>query len=59
MEFFDLSGNKISETNWSSLNGRQVVQVSKAGKLATGTYVARMTANGQNVKSQLVIVQNF
>ena len=59
MEFFDLSGNKISETNWSSLNGRQVVQVSKAGKLATGTYVVRMTANGQNVKSQLVIVQNF
>jgi hypothetical protein len=59
MEFFDLSGNKISETKWSSLNGRQVVQVSKAGNLATGTYVARLTANGQNVKSQLVIVQNF
>jgi hypothetical protein len=59
MEFFDLSGNKISETDWSSLNGRQAVQVSKAGNLATGTYVARLTANGQNVKSQLVIVQNF
>ncbi len=59
MEFFDLSGNKISETNWSSLNGRQTVQVSKAGNLPTGTYVARLTANGQNVKSQLVIVQNF
>lgn len=59
MEFFDLSGNKISETNWSSLNGRQTVQVSKAGNLPTGTYVARLTANGQNVKSQLVIIQNF
>jgi hypothetical protein len=59
MEFFDLSGNKISETNWSSLNGRQMVHVSKAGNLPTGTYVARLTANGQNVKSQMLIVQNF
>ncbi|HEX3766754.1 MAG TPA: T9SS type A sorting domain-containing protein [Puia sp.] len=59
MEFFDLSGNKISETDWSSLNGRQVVYVSKAGSLPTGTYVARLTANGQSIKSQLVIVQNF
>jgi hypothetical protein len=59
MEFFDLSGNKISETNWSSLNGRQNVQVSKSGNLATGTYVARFSANGQNVKSQLLIVKNF
>jgi hypothetical protein len=59
MEFFDLSGNKISETNWSSLNGRQTVHVSKAGNLPTGTYVVRLTTNGQNVKSQLMIVQNF
>jgi hypothetical protein len=59
MEFFDLSGNKISETDLSSLNGRQTVHLSKAGNLPTGTYVARLTANGQNVKSQLVIVQNF
>jgi hypothetical protein len=59
MEFFDLSGNKISETNLPSLNGRQAVHLSKASNLPTGTYVARLTANGQNVKSQLVIVQNF
>jgi hypothetical protein len=59
MEFFNLSGNKISETNLSSLNGRQTVHLSKAGNLPTGTYVARLTANGQIVKSQLVIVQNF
>jgi hypothetical protein len=59
MEFFDLSGNKISETDWSSLNGRQIVYVSKAGSLPTGTYIARLTANGQSIKSQLVIVQNF
>lgn len=58
LEFFDLSGRKISETNWESLNVRQNVQISKSGMLPTGTYVARLTSNGQNVKNQLVIVQN-
>lgn len=58
LEFFDLSGKKISETYWESLNVRQNVQVSKSGFLPTGTYVARLTSNGQNVKNQLVIIQN-
>jgi hypothetical protein len=58
LEFFDLSGKKISETNWESLTGRQNVQVSKSGVLPTGTYLARLTANGQNIKNQLFIVQN-
>jgi hypothetical protein len=58
MEFFDLSGKKISETNWESLYGRQSAEVSKSGMLPTGTYIARLTSNGQNVKTQLVIVQN-
>jgi hypothetical protein len=58
MEFFDLSGRKISETNWVSLVGKQNVQISMSGILPTGTYVARLTANGQNVKTQLVMVQS-
>jgi hypothetical protein len=58
MEFFDLQGKKISETDWETLNSRQNVQISKSGILPTGTYVARLTADGQNVKSQLVIVQS-
>jgi hypothetical protein len=58
MEFFDLSGKKISETDLESLNGRQSVLVSKSGMLPTGTYLARLTANGQRVKNQLVIVQS-
>jgi hypothetical protein len=57
-EFFDLSGKKISETNWVSLYGKQSTQISKSGILPTGTYVARLTANGQNIKTQLVIVQS-
>ena len=58
IEFFDLSGKKISETNWETLNDRQMVQVSKSGILPTGTYIARLTAKGQNVKNQLVIIQS-
>jgi hypothetical protein len=57
MEFFDLSGKKISETNWAILVGTQTTQVSTSGYLPTGTYLARLTANGQNVKTQLLIVQ--
>jgi hypothetical protein len=58
MEFFDMSGNKISEMSWNSFAGRQSVQISKSGMLLTGTYVMRLTANGQNVKNQLIIVQS-
>jgi hypothetical protein len=57
IEFFDLSGKKLSETNWESLNGRQNCQVSKSGSLPSGTYLARLTANGQTIKNQLMIVQ--
>lgn len=58
LEFFDLSGKKISETNWASLVGKQTIQVSSSGSLPNGTYIAHLTANGQNVKSQLLIVQS-
>ncbi|HXB30227.1 MAG TPA: T9SS type A sorting domain-containing protein [Puia sp.] len=58
LEFFDLSGRKISETYWEYLNVRQNVQVSKSGILPTGTYIARLTSNGQNIKNQVVIVQS-
>lgn len=58
MEFFDLSGNKISETDWVSLSGRQNVQVSKSGKLRNGTYVARLSSNGETIKNQVVLIQS-
>ena len=58
IEFFDLSGKKISETNWENLNGRQNAQVSKNGILPTGTYIARLSSNGQQIKTQLLIVQS-
>lgn len=58
MEFFNISGKKISETTWNSLNGRQHCTLSNAYRLPAGTYVARLTADGQPVKSQLLIVQN-
>jgi hypothetical protein len=58
MEFYDLSGRKISETDWATLSGRQSAEISKSGVLPAGTYVARITAGGEPVKSQLLIVQN-
>jgi len=58
LEFYNISGKKLSETSWDSLSGRQDCTVSKAYRLPAGTYVARLTSNGQPVKSQLLIVEN-
>jgi len=58
MEFFDLSGYKISETDLTSLSGRQNIQVSKSGKLHNGPYVARLSSNGETIKNQMVMIQS-
>jgi hypothetical protein len=57
MEFFDLSGNRISETSWVSIRGKENVQVSRSGNIHPGTYIARLTANGEMIKNQIVIIQ--
>jgi len=58
MELFDINGNKINEMIWQTLYGRQSVQVSKSGNLHSGTYIIRLMSRGQNIKSQMVIMQN-
>ena len=58
LEVFDLSGKKISETNWPVLNGKENAQISTSGSVPSGTYVIRLTASGETVKTQLVIVQS-
>jgi hypothetical protein len=59
MELFDLSGNKITETNWQVLNGRQNFSFgASGGRLARGAYVVRLTSNGTNLLSQMIIVQS-
>jgi hypothetical protein len=57
LEFFDLSGKKLSETSWESLSGRQNCRISGMGRLPAGTYVARLTSNGEPVKNQMLIVR--
>ena len=57
LELYDLSGKKLSETNWETLNGRQSVQPGN-NMLATGTYVARLSAHGETVLNQLLIIQS-
>jgi hypothetical protein len=58
MEFFDLSGKKISETSWETLNGRQSVQpANNMRALATGTYLARLSSEGETLVNQLLIFQ--
>ena len=59
MEVYDLSGKKISETVWQELSGRQnFALVNNPGRMATGAYVVRLTANGDNLLHQLIILQS-
>ncbi|MBS1599128.1 MAG: T9SS type A sorting domain-containing protein [Bacteroidetes bacterium] len=58
LEFFDLSGKKVGETNWEVLDGRQSLQpMSNMKAVATGTYVARLSSQGETIVSQLMIFQ--
>jgi len=59
LELYDLSGRMVSESEWASLNGRQSVQLSSNHKLSPGSYVLHLTAEGQNVMNQIVIVQSY
>lgn len=58
LELFDLSGRKISETSWETLSGRQVLQPgNNRTYMATGTYVAHLSANGETLMNQILIIQ--
>jgi Secretion system C-terminal sorting domain len=59
MEVYDLSGKMISESAWQELSGRQNFSlVNNVSRLSSGTYVVRLTANGENLIHQLIIVQS-
>ena len=59
LEVFDLSGKKISETDWDVLDGRQSLQiVANTSMPKTGTYFARLSSKGETILSQLLIIQS-
>jgi len=58
LEIFDLSGKKITESNWVELSGNQSVSVTNNSHIARGAYMARLTSNGQPLVNQMIVVQN-
>jgi hypothetical protein len=56
LEIFDLSGRKIGETDWETLSGHQMAICSTNAHLSGGTYLARLSSNGQKVLNQLIIL---
>jgi hypothetical protein len=57
LEIFDLSGKRITESNWELLSGNQSVSVSSSSHIARGTYVARLTSNGTQLINQMIVIQ--
>jgi hypothetical protein len=58
LEIFDISGKKMSESNWEVLSGSQSVTILANGHMPSGTYLARLTTNGERLINQLIMVQN-
>ncbi len=56
LEFFDMNGKKISETGWNLLSGKQSVRMTNGSVLPSGSYVARLTAEGKPVLQQMMLV---
>jgi hypothetical protein len=58
LEIYDLSGKKMGESCWETLSGSQLVGCTSRMHMASGTYLARLTSNGQKLMNQLIIVQS-
>ncbi|MBS1667330.1 MAG: T9SS type A sorting domain-containing protein [Bacteroidetes bacterium] len=56
LELFDMAGQKLSEIQWALLSGRQSVALNSNKKMAAGAYIAKISSNGSNVQSQMIIV---
>ena len=57
LEIFDLSGKRITESNWEVLSGNQSVSVMTSSRAAKGAYLARLTSNGAQLINQMIVIQ--
>ena len=56
LELFDMAGQKLSDTYWALLSGRQSVTLNNSTRISSGAYIIKISSNGSNVQTQMVIV---
>lgn len=57
LEIYDMSGRKLQEKNWASLDGRVQVSVSSNGTLPAGAYLARLSDGQSTIAKQIILVK--
>jgi len=57
LELFNMSGSRISEQNWTSLSGRQQVNIPSSGSLSAGAYIARLSDSHSVLAKQIIVIK--
>jgi hypothetical protein len=58
LELFSMNGSRISEKDWTVLDGRQQVSVNAGhGNLPAGAYIARLSDGHSILAKQIILVK--
>ena len=59
LEVYDMSGNKLDQFNWTSLQGRRQLSLhgSHSSTLPAGAYIARLTDGHQILAKQIILIK--
>ena len=56
-ELFDMNGHRLQVTNWSSLEGKQTVNVGSNGHLPAGAYIVRLSNAQTTLAKQIIVIK--
>jgi hypothetical protein len=56
-ELFDMNGHRLQVTNWSSLQGKQSVNVGSNGQLPAGAYIVRLSNAKTTLAKQIIVIK--
>jgi len=56
-ELFDMNGHRLQVTSWSSLQGRQTVNIGGNGQLPAGAYIVRLSNAQTTLAKQIIIIK--
>jgi hypothetical protein len=56
-ELFDMNGHRLRVANWSSLQGKQSVNVGSNGQLPAGAYIVRLSNAQTTLAKQIIVIK--
>jgi hypothetical protein len=55
LELFDMNGHRLQVTSWSSLEGKQIVNI--GNNLPAGAYIVRLSNTQTTLAKQIIIIK--